>query len=172
MPQLKGTEHWNYKHGKCIPKTKCIDCNKKINNCGNGRCEKCASIHRNKIYGNPMQGVRRFGKANPNYKDGRSELQSMIRGLNEYAIWRTEVFRRDNYICQECGSNTGSKQVHHHVKSFVQILEDFLQKYNQFSPIEDKETLLRLSLSYNDFWKLDYGKTLCDKCHIKTFKGV
>jgi len=29
----------------------------------------------------------------------------------------------------------------------------------------EKEILLRLSLDYEDFWKVSNGKTLCNKCH-------
>ena len=36
----------------------------------------------------------------------------------------------------------------HHKKAFYLILEEFLQQYSQFSPIEDKETLLRLAITY------------------------
>jgi len=40
-----------------------------------------------------------------------------------------------------------------------------LKEYNQFSPIEDRETLIRLAITYKPFWDIDNGLTLCAKCH-------
>ena len=100
----------------------------------------------------------------PTYIDGRTSLAIMIHNLNEYKQWRTQVFKRDNYTCQECGK----KEVYleaHHLKSFSNILQEFLQQYNQFSPIEDKETLTRLAITYEPFWNINNGKTLCKNCH-------
>jgi len=39
------------------------------------------------------------------------------------------------------------------------------------NPIEDKETLVRLAISYEPFWNIDNGKTLCKICHNKTKLG-
>jgi hypothetical protein len=58
----------------------------------------------------------------------------------------------------------------HHKKAFYLILEEFLQQYSQFSPIEDKETLLRLAITYQPFWEVDNGETFCKKCHGKRKK--
>ena len=40
--------------------------------------------------------------------------------------------------------------------------------FSQFSPIEDKETLVRLAIVYKPFWNLDNGESLCYDCHKKT----
>ena len=48
---------------------------------------------------------------------------------------------------------------------FSFIFRDFLRLYNQFSVIEDKETLLRLAFTYEPFWDLRNGVTLCKLCH-------
>ena len=64
---------------------------------------------------NPMYGVQRFGKDNPNYKpeitDEERELGRLLEG---YGVWRREVYERDNYTCQICGSNQGGTLVAHH----------------------------------------------------------
>ena len=39
------------------------------------------------------------------------------------------------------------------------------QIYSQFSPIEDKEKLVELAVSYQPFWDIANGKTLCYDCH-------
>jgi len=104
------------------------------------------------------------GEKNPKYIDGRTPLVMLIRGLEEYTNWRKEVFKRDNYICQKCKSK-GNLEAHHCIKSFSVIFSEFLKEYDQFSPIEDKETLIRLATKYKSFWDLSNGKTLCKDCH-------
>jgi 5-methylcytosine-specific restriction endonuclease McrA len=135
-----------------ILKKKCIDCGKLITNRAT-RCNPCA----------------RLGDRSPFWRGGISLLRSLIHHSHKYYNWRKQVFERDNYTCQECGVRNGiGKEIYlepHHIKSFSDILKEFLEKYNQFSPIDDKETLVRLSFSYNDFWNLDNGTTLCRECH-------
>lgn len=104
------------------------------------------------------------GKNNPNYKDGRSLLKDLIRSLSEYKDWRKEIFERDNFTCQKCNKK-GIYLNAHHIKPFAMILNEFLKEYNQFSPIEDKETLLRLATKYKPFWDIKNGITLCKDCH-------
>jgi len=116
---------------------------------------------------NPMYGVRLVGKSNPHYIDGRTSLAKLIRGLNNYNNWRMLVFKRDNYTCQECFKR-GIKLEAHHKKPFAIILSEFLKEYDQFSPIEDKETLIRLAIKYRPFWDTNNGKTLCKGCHELT----
>jgi hypothetical protein len=55
----------------------------------------------------------------------------------------------------------------HHIKEFSIIFKEFLSFYNQFSPIEDKETLVRLSTTYAPFWDVNNGQLLCKDCHRK-----
>ena len=106
------------------------------------------------------------GKNNNNYKGGISTLYGLIKVLDEYKIWRKSIFQRDNYTCQDCGQVGG--EIHsHHKKLFYIILREFLQEYNQFSPIEEKEILVRLAITYSPFWDIDNGITLCKECHKK-----
>ena len=115
--------------------------------------------------GNPM-----YGRRNYNWK-GITPLTSLIRCSSRYINWRNEVYKRDNYTCQECGDNRGGNlEAHHRDKAFIQILNEFLKTYSQFSPYEEKEILYRISYSYNDFWKLEGNVTLCENCHIKEHK--
>ncbi|KKN59223.1 hypothetical protein LCGC14_0544500 [marine sediment metagenome] len=104
------------------------------------------------------------------WKGGTSPLYETLRKSFENDNWRKKVFERDNYTCQEC-LNEGGYLIAHHKKPFAEILSEFLQQYSQFSPMEDKETLVRLSITYEPFWNINNGKTLCKDCHKKeTFK--
>jgi hypothetical protein len=147
---------------------KCKICGVTLGGYESEHCKECNKIFQRIRYAgknNPMYGRRRFGKDNPNYIDGRSSLNILIRDLAEYNDWRKQVFERDNYTCQECGDNTGGNLHAHHIKPLAVILLEFLNKFSRFSPLEEKEILLRLALDHEDFWNVANGKTLCNKCH-------
>lgn len=110
-----------------------------------------------------IKGKTSFEK-NGMWKGGRSHLALRIRLSFEYRMWRTSIFKRDNFTCNECGVRGGYMHVHHK-KSFKKIFDEFLGFYNQFSPTDDTDTLVRLSWSYPEFWKQDNGITLCRTCH-------
>uniref|UniRef100_A0A6M3JP02 Putative HNH endonuclease n=1 Tax=viral metagenome TaxID=1070528 RepID=A0A6M3JP02_9ZZZZ len=99
---------------------------------------------------------------------GITPLHCLIRKSLEYKQWRKQVFKRDNYTCQECYKR-GVKLHSHHIKSFSLVFKEFLQDYSQFSPIEDIETLVRLATTYKPFWEVINGKTFCKKCHYILF---
>lgn len=132
-------------------KPKCINCGKEI--CyGSSRCSHCAKI----------------GKLHHRWI-GSTPLALTIRHLREYKQWRTQVFQRDNYTCQECGKINCYLEVHHK-KEFHIILAEFIKEHYQFSPIEEKEVLIRLAIKYKSFWDLENGVTLCKNCHDLTKK--
>jgi len=141
------------KHGETIKKHYCKIC--KIQEIsyqtwryGQGMCSSCSNK----------------GKNNGSYIDGRSPLTKSIRNLSKNKIFIELTFKRDNYTCQECGQ-IGGKLEAHHKKAFHIILAEFLKEYNQFRPIEDKETLIILAMIYKPFWDSNNGKTLCKDCH-------
>ena len=105
------------------------------------------------------------GQNSSHWKGGISPLRDLIYQLQEYHNWRTTIFIRDDSKCRECGEQG---QEVHHIKRFARIYEEFLKEYDQFSPMEDKETLLRLATKYKPFWDVTNGKTLCSDCHSKT----
>ena len=91
-------------------------------------------------------------------------LRKMLRNCSYHREWSKEIFKGDNYICQECYKRGGYLHAHHK-RPFYILLKEFLEKYNQFSPLEDKEILFRLAERHDPFWDLSNGKTLCEKCH-------
>lgn len=166
-------EEINYRYKRCRKcydanrkdnKSKCIDCNIEVSRPEYVRCDSCDRKYR-------------IGENHHSWKGGISNLISIIKGFNEYRNWRTSVFQRDHYTCQDCGINNGKGTTiwleAHHIKPLSIILKEFLQKYNQFSTVEEKYILARLALSYPEFWDITNGETLCEKCHDKiTYKKV
>jgi len=128
-----------------------------------GRCEQCGRISATKT--RQLTGKCK-GENHYNWQGGITSIYERIRNLEESNIWRTEVFERDNYTCQECGDNKGRNlNVHHDKISFSELISAFLSEYNQFSVIDDKEILVRLAMNWKPFWNINNGKTLCEDCH-------
>lgn len=90
------------------------------------------------------------GENNPNWKNGKTigrikDMQSI-----EYKQWRSAVFKRDNYTCQECGRKR--------VKGDRVLLEaHHIKPYSLF-------------VEYR--YVLSNGLTLCRECHDKTKSSV
>lgn len=155
---IKGENNTNWKDGRTVnPICKYPGCNKKINKgtigCGLGMCKKHSKL----------------GELNGRYIDGRTPIRNIIRNSPLGKEWALSVFKRDNFTCQKCGKKNeiSGKLNPHHKKHFSVILEEFLNFYSNFSPIEDKETLLRLSENWAEFWYVSNGITLCESCHLK-----
>jgi hypothetical protein len=109
---------------------------------------------------------RYTGKDNPNWKGGITSLWHLIRNSDYNKSWRSKVYARDNHTCVMCGiKGNGSNLEAHHIKPFSLILQEFVKKYSNLNPIDNTEALLKLSLSYSEFWDISNGKTLCSECH-------
>lgn len=101
---------------------------------------------------------KRNGKENHwNWQDGKTKLVMQIRNSLEYKEWRTAVFERDNFTCQECGCNKSGELEAHHIKT----LSDIIKEYN-IKTFED-------ALNCEELWDVKNGLTLCIKCHRKTY---
>lgn len=68
-----------------------------------------------------------------------------IRNSPEYKAWRTEVFKKDNYTCQDCGQVGGYLNAHH-------IMDFALYPKYRFV--------------------VEFGHTLCKKCHKELHKRL
>ena len=77
--------------------------------------EICDDLHRRELL---------KGQNSHFWKGGKTKLNTLERNRAKYAAWRDKVFQRDNYICQDCGLQSG--QGHkiflqaHHIKPFAQ----------------------------------------------------
>ena len=147
----------NWKGGASKKYRKCIDCGGPIKDHYSKRCRECSDINRS-------------GSGHWNWNGGITPLNKIIRQMKESQEWRREIFKRDDYTCVKCNIR-GEYVEAHHKKEFNEIFCEFLNKYSQFSPVEDIETLARLAITYDDFWDIDNGETLCHKCHNKTKRG-
>jgi 5-methylcytosine-specific restriction endonuclease McrA len=98
--------------------------------------------HIRSFNGTPEANAKKVhrGVNHPRYKHDRSMIKSP-RPRYELTAWRTAVFERDNYTCQDCGVRGGRIQAHH-IKSYA---------------------------AFPEFrWDVDNGRTLCESCHKKT----
>jgi len=88
-----------------------------------------------------QRSERSHGEKNGNWRGGRCTYQQLLRATRIYKEFVQIVYRRDKYICQECGQ-VGGKLCVHHIKSVAQhpwLVMDF-----------------------------DNVETLCHACHRKT----
>lgn len=88
------------------------------------------------------QKIILLGVDNPNYKHGKSDEDRLLeRSYTGYKEWRMEVFKRDDFNCLKCETNStrDNKLVAHHI-------------LNHYS-----HPALRIEVSN--------GATLCTKCH-------
>lgn len=98
------------------------------------------------------------------WKGGVSEknrtLRQNIMATTEYRQWRTAVFERDSYSCQECGARNGKGKAvvfnADHIEAFALIL----QKHGIDS--------VQGALICADLWSVSNGRTLCVPCHVET----
>src|SRR6478736_6398514 len=81
------------------------------------------------------------GEKSHKWQGGKTSEAMIIRTSLEYKEWRTKVFERDNYTCQNCNSR-GNRLSADHIKPFCNYPE------------------LRFDINN--------GKTLCVDCHRKT----
>ena len=112
-------------------------------------CMKCRfSGKNNPRYGKRMdlserkrRSVEMTGEKHWNWQGGITKLSERLRDCFDYNEWRKNVWKRDNYICQDCGKRDG--KIHaHHIKPFLVFPE----------------------LAYD----VNNGLTLCPPCHQKT----
>ncbi len=106
------------------------------------------------------------GENHWNWKGGIRPLEKRIREIKEYSKWREGIFERDDYTCKKCLVR-GVRLRAHHKKQFHVILNEFLNKYNNFDVVEDADVLVELARSYDPFWDITNGETSCNDCHLK-----
>jgi hypothetical protein len=90
------------------------------------------------------QSMAERGRLNFNWKGGITPQNALTRMGADYIRWRTAVFERDDYTCQDCGQYGGDLEAHH---------------IHEFAKYADERFVV------------ENGKTLCLKCHDKTKLG-
>jgi len=96
------------------------------------------------------------GEKHPNWKGGITPLVKNIRKCFQYRQWRSDIFTRDNYICQICNQKGGELNADHFPKIFSEIIKE-----NNIKTLEQ-------ALNCEEFWNINNGRTLCIGCHRKT----
>lgn len=125
----KGCKSWN--KGKCLSEE---------------HKKKLSETHKGKVAWNKGIG-------------GTYSLRHTIDCNFKYRQWRSDIFTRDDFTCQECGQRGGMLHAHH-IKSFSKII--------QFYEI----TTLEEALECEELWNLNNGITLCRNCHKKIHKRL
>lgn len=96
----------------------------------------------------------------PSWKGGITKLNNHIRQTFKYRQWRSDVFTRDDFTCQECGIKGGNIQADH-IESFALIVQKYEIK------------TLEQAVKCEELWNINNGRTLCIPCHklTDTFAG-
>jgi hypothetical protein len=87
----------------------------------------------------------KVGEKHPRWIKDRTEAleKKRIRNVFEVKEWRTSVFHRDDFVCQECGVRGGKLEAHH------------IKPWRLFRELRHE---------------VNNGITLCRPCHLKTLQ--
>jgi len=95
------------------------------------------------------------GEKYGNWKGGITPLNKNIRNSFKYRQWRSDVFTRDDFTCQECGRRECFINAHH-ILSVSDIVE-----------LNDIRTMEQ-AIKCEELWNINNGLTLCEDCHNLT----
>jgi len=132
---LTGEDHHRYARTL----TECEYCGDEFEHLPSKDRTYCSGSCRNKDRDYPE------GENAPNWKGGRTPTVKRLRNSDKYDEWREKVFERDNYTCQDCGSDSEFLTAHHK------------------TPV--KENLLLI-------FDVENGVTLCTECHQERHPGL
>ena len=83
-----------------------------------------------------------------------ASLLHKVRSCLKYRQWRSDIFTRDDFTCQDCDRRGGLIEAHH-PESFSDIMA-----------LNDVKTLAEAEVC-EELWNINNGITLCKKCHKK-----
>lgn len=93
-----------------------------------------------------QKAMVRRGESHPSWMGGVTHPYRVIRKSPEYTAWRTAVFVRDNYTCQQCSLRAGQGKR-------VDLNADHIKPFALYPELR---------------FELTNGRTLCVPCHRKT----
>jgi hypothetical protein len=96
---------------------------------------------------------KKRGEKSWNWQGGITLLYNRIYNSFEYRQWRSDVYKRDWFECQECEAKKNLRP--HHIKSVKEIIAEYNIKI-----FED-------ALDCAELWDINNGQTLCQRCHNK-----
>jgi hypothetical protein len=88
----------------------------------------------------------------------KREIRKRIMRMREYLEWRSAVFKRDNYHCQNCGEKGYIEA--HHIIPFKEIIKKFGIK------------TIEQAIKCKELWDVGNGITFCRDCHILLDENV
>jgi len=139
----------------------CSNCNKKFTRGRSRSIKDGQNVFCSKKCEGEWSGKYRTGENAPRWEGGITPLLGKTRNSKKYKEWRTAVFKRDGYVCQECGDHNyigrGSslRLEAHHIKEFNIILKE-----NNIMSLQD-------AYQCDELWDISNGMTLCLYCHNK-----
>lgn len=89
------------------------------------------------------------------WRGGLTKLVAQIRKNYIYRQWRSDVFTRDDFTCQECGKRGGRLNADH-IEPFAIVL-----RKNDITSLDE-------AFNCNELWNINNGRTLCVDCHKNT----
>jgi hypothetical protein len=96
-------------------------------------------------------GIHRGDKCGT-WKGGITLLSFQIRNSFNNRQWRSDVFTKDNFTCQNCGKTHCYLEAHH-IKMFSLIMKE-----NNIKSLKEAELC-------EELWNINNGITLCKNCH-------
>lgn len=126
-------ECWN-KRGTVI--NNCKYCGLEIKTTKSQNKQYCGNDCRNKHYSIIMKG-----ESSHFWNGGKTKESKLKKASAEYGQWRTAVFERDGYTCQQCGKRTRDLEAHH------------IKEQSRYPEL---------------IFDVDNGVTLCHECHSQT----
>ena len=89
------------------------------------------------------------------WKGGTTEISKLIRSCVQYKLWRSDIFERDKFTCQDCGAS-GCQLNADHIKPFSIVLQ------------ENSIKTMKQAIACEELWDTNNGRTLCEPCHKQT----
>lgn len=99
------------------------------------------------------KSIAMTGAKHHNWKGGITPLNLKIRHCFLYRQWRSDIFTRDDFTCQECGQRGSKLHAHHNKQSFKYIMA-----INNIKTLDQAENC-------EELWNINNGITYCDRCH-------